>query len=145
MNMETYIICNEIDIIQVNVQNYTILCSVVLGLFLKTYFFSWIVSFPEPERVQLAEMFVSGKQVASAAMIFFPKYSSLSTSSIKTFFINSSPPGQNGRYFPDDIFKCIRISLKFDPTGPINNIPALVQIMAWCRSGDTPLSEPMLT
>ena len=28
--------------------------------------------------------------------------------------------------------------------GPINNIPALVQIMAWCRSGNKPLSEPML-
>ena len=28
--------------------------------------------------------------------------------------------------------------------GPINNSPALVQIMAWRRSGDKPLSEPML-
>ena len=27
--------------------------------------------------------------------------------------------------------------------GPINNIPALVQIMPWHRSDDTPLSEPM--
>ena len=27
---------------------------------------------------------------------------------------------------------------------PINTIPALVQIMAWRRSGDKPLSEPML-
>ena len=26
---------------------------------------------------------------------------------------------------------------------PINNIPALVQIMAWRRPGDKPLSEPM--
>ena len=25
-----------------------------------------------------------------------------------------------------------------------NNIPALVQIMTWCRSGDKPLSEPMM-
>ena len=33
---------------------------------------------------------------------------------------------------------------KFDPKGPINNIPALVQMMAWCRSGDKPLSEPTL-
>ena len=47
---------------------------------------------------------------------------------------------QNGRDFPDDIFKCIfvnenvgipiKISLKFVPRGPINNIPALVQKMA---------------
>ena len=63
-------------------------------------------------------------------------------------------PRQNGRHFPDDIFKwiflnenvwiSINISLKFVPRGPINNIPALVQIMAWRRPGDKPLSEPML-
>ena len=58
---------------------------------------------------------------------------------------------QNGRYFADDIFKCIflngnvfKISLKFVPKGPIHNIPALAQIMAWCRPGDKTLSEPMI-
>ena len=30
------------------------------------------------------------------------------------------------------------------PKSPINNIPALVQIMAWRRPGDKPLSEPMM-
>ena len=35
-------------------------------------------------------------------------------------------------------------SLKFVPYGPINNIPALVQIMAWCPPGHTPLSEPVM-
>ena len=38
----------------------------------------------------------------------------------------------------------ITISLKFAPKGPINNIPALVQIMAWRRPGDKPLSESMM-
>ena len=38
----------------------------------------------------------------------------------------------------------IKISQKFAPKGPINNIPALVQIMAWRRPGDKPLSEPMV-
>ena len=62
--------------------------------------------------------------------------------------INSSSLGQNGRHFTDDIFKCIflnekvgfviNISLKFVPKGQINNIPALVPIMAWCRPGDKP-------
>ena len=57
-------------------------------------------------------------------------------------------------HFPDDFFKRIflnenvwislKISLKFVPQGPINNIPALVQIMAWRRPGDKPLSEPMI-
>ena len=37
----------------------------------------------------------------------------------------------------------IKISLKFVPKGPINNNPALVQIMAWRWSGDKPLCEPM--
>ena len=60
-------------------------------------------------------------------------------------WVNSSPPGQNGRHFADDIFKYIKISLKFIPNGPISNIPALVQIMAWRRPGDKPLSESMLT
>ena len=68
--------------------------------------------------------------------------------------INTLRPRQNGCHFPDDIFKWIflneniwislKIPLKFIPRGPINNIPALVQIMAWRRPGTKPLSEPML-
>ena len=38
----------------------------------------------------------------------------------------------------------IRISLKFVPKGPINNKSALVQAMAWRRTGDKPLPEPIL-
>ena len=69
--------------------------------------------------------------------------------------VNSLRPRQNRRHFTEDVFKCnflnenvwipIKISLKFVPKGPINNIPALVQIMAWRRTGDKPLSEPMMT
>ena len=61
---------------------------------------------------------------------------------------------QNGRCFADNNFKRIflnenvrisnKISLKFVPKGPISNNPALVHIMAWRRSGDKPLSEPMM-
>ena len=68
--------------------------------------------------------------------------------------LNTLRPRQDGRYFADDVLKCIffnenvwislKIPLKFVPKGPVNNIPALVQIMAWCRPGDKPLSEPML-
>ena len=36
------------------------------------------------------------------------------------------------------------ISLKCVPKNRINNIPALVQIMAWRRPGNKPLSEPMM-
>ena len=55
----------------------------------------------------------------------------------------------------DNIFKWIfltdndkipfQISLKFIPKGVIDNKPALVQVMACGRTGDKPLSEPMMT
>ena len=38
----------------------------------------------------------------------------------------------------------VEISLKCAPMGQANNIPACVQIMAWCRTGHKPLSEPTL-
>ena len=47
-------------------------------------------------------------------------------------------------FFNENVWFPIKISLKFVPKGPINNIPALVQIMAWRRPGDKPLSEPMM-
>ena len=84
---------------------------------------------------------------------FLPQENKIS----RTFFIdfiNTLRPRQNGRHFADDIFKriflneniwiSIKISLKFVPKGSINNISALVQIMAWRRPGDKPLSEPMM-
>ena len=68
--------------------------------------------------------------------------------------INTLRPRQNDLHFADDTFKpiflneniriSIKILLKFVPKVPINNIPALVQIMAWRRPGDKPLSEPMM-
>ena len=69
------------------------------------------------------------------------------------YWFNTLRLRQNGRRFADT-FKCIflkqnvrisiQISLKFVPKGPINNNPALVQIMAWRRSGDKPLSKPIM-
>ena len=38
----------------------------------------------------------------------------------------------------------LRFHWSFFLKGPINNIPALVQIMAWRRPGDKPLPEPMM-
>ena len=56
------------------------------------------------------------------------------------YLVNTLRPRQNGRHFADDTFKriflnenvgiSIEISLKFVLKGPINNIPALVQVMA---------------
>ena len=73
---------------------------------------------------------------------------------LASLVINTSRPRQHGRHFADDTFKrifmnenvriSINISLKFVSKGLFNNIPVLVQIMAWRRSGDKPLSEPMM-
>ena len=63
-------------------------------------------------------------------------------------------PIQNSRYFADYIFRgifmnenvwiAIETSLRFVPKGPINNIPALVQIRAWHQTSDKPLTEAMM-
>ena len=55
----------------------------------------------------------------------------------------------------DNNFKCIflnkndripiRISLKYVPSTPIDNKPALFKVMACRQTGDKPLSELMLT
>ena len=68
--------------------------------------------------------------------------------------INTLRPTQNDRNFAGDIFKCIflnenvwisiTISLNFVPNDLINNITALVQIMAWRQPDDQSLSEPMV-
>ena len=59
---------------------------------------------------------------------------------------------QNGHHFADNISKfiffhenctLIEMSQKFVSTGPINNMSTLVQIMAWCWTGDKSLSEPI--
>ena len=68
--------------------------------------------------------------------------------------LNTLKPRQNGRHFADDTFKriflnknveiSIQISLTFVPKGSINNIPALVLVMAWHRPRDKPLTEPVV-
>ena len=65
---------------------------------------------------------------------------------------NTLRPRQNGRHFVDtfklifvneNVRISIKILMKFVPKAPISTIQALVQIMAWRRPGDKPLSEPM--
>ena len=67
---------------------------------------------------------------------------------------NTLRPRRDGHHFADDSFTCIffnenccifsKFSLKYVRKGPIDNNQALVQIMAWRRSGDKPFSEPMI-
>ena len=68
--------------------------------------------------------------------------------------VNTLRLRRNGRHFADYTFNrifvnenvriLIKFSLQFVPKGPITNFPALVQIMAWRRPGDKPLSEPVM-
>ena len=70
------------------------------------------------------------------------------------WLVNTLRPRQNGRHFTNDTVNrlflnenarsWIKNSLKFVPKRPINNIPALVQIIDWRRPGDKPLSEPVM-
>ena len=66
-------------------------------------------------------------------------------------WFNTLRPRRNEQHFTDAIFKRIFfnenvwISIKISLNkGPVNNIAALVQIMAWRRSGDKPISESMM-
>ena len=102
----------------------------------------------------------------SDRFLFRPRYAKRKAHDQETFIIdggstadvwklvNTLRPRRNQQHFADDIFKriffnknvciLIKLSLNFVRKGPINNIPALVQIMTWRRSGDKPLSEPMM-
>ena len=101
----------------------------------------------------VCEWFVNGVH-KSFRVTFLIWGNSYDWSSVSVTTLNTLRPRQDGRRFPDDIFKCIFLnenarislkkSLKFVPRVGINNIPALVQIMAWRRPGGKPLSEPMM-
>ena len=94
------------------------------------------------------------RQAARAGSRSWDRVAPLDINGLVTYSVNTSRPGQNDRHFPDGIFQCIfldgkfwislKIAPKFVPKVRINNIPALVQIMAWRRGGDKPLSEPMM-
>ena len=55
---------------------------------------------------------------------------------LQTTFIQYNIFNENDRI-------CITISLNLSPGGPFDNLPTLVRIVAWCRSGNTPLFEPL--
>ena len=67
---------------------------------------------------------------------------------------NTLKPRQNGHHFADDPFKrifvnkpvkiSIKVTLQCVPKGQINNIPALVQKMAWPLPNDKPWPKPMV-
>ena len=113
-------------------------------------FFTWVLGSNCTDKIFNTEteicLTLSAELLWDTACFKFPEnYFKMIPSNINTLRLR-----QNGRLFADDTFKHIflneniRISLKFVLKGPINNIPALVQIMAWYRSGGRPLSEPMM-
>ena len=73
----------------------------------------------------------------------------------REYFDLTAPLDEMAAILADDIYKLffnengrspIQISLEFVPSSPIDaDTPALVQVIAWCRTGDKPLPEAMLT
>ena len=69
-------------------------------------------------------------------------------------FINTLRPRQGRCHFTDNVFKYVflnenfwisnKISLKYVPWGIIDNMAALVQVMAWYTASNKPLSEPVM-
>ena len=47
-------------------------------------------------------------------------------------------------FFSETFSILIGMSLKFVPKGSINNMPTVIQIIAWCQTGDKLLSEPVM-
>ena len=131
----------------------------ITGMWLKCWQVTWpVIGWAQPELTLskrqkngpwAALVFTTGSPHYCTSCIPWLDYHHWYQSSIVTL-----RPRQNGRHVSDDIFKCIflnenfwishKIWLKFVPKVWINKIPALVQIMAWHRPGDKPLSEPMM-
>ena len=109
---------------------------------------TWVLSAPGRPDVGPMNLAIRGFMGYTGSVVWYP------TPAIFSLLYNTLRPRQNGRHFPDDIFKCIflnenlwisnKILLKFVPEGPINNIPALGLIMACHLAGAKPLSAPML-
>ena len=97
---------------------------------------------------------ISGGFLVYSSVLLSCSHFSLKYSRGCLLWVDTLRPRQNGRHFADDTFKYIflnenviisaKIWLEIVPKGPINNIQALVQIMACRRQGDKPLSEPMM-
>ena len=117
----------------------------------------WITQNPTKENLTLVQVMIWCHQATS----HYLKCSMLISRSMLpcdvtgSQWFNTLKPRRNRCHFADDIFKCIfvnenvsitiKISLKFIPTGPMNNYPSLVQKMAWRWPGDKPLlSEPTM-
>ena len=100
--------------------------------------------------------------VAKINQILYKQCRAAMVMQIEFCFINILRLRQNGRHFADGAFKrnflneivrisklkffffFFEISLKFVPKGPIKNMSALVQIIAWSRQGDEPIADPMV-
>ena len=71
------------------------------------------------------------------------------------WWLNSFPPGQNGHHFGRWHSQMCFLEWKWQNFGsnfteicshcPIDNKVALVQVMAWCQTGDKPQPERMIT
>ena len=107
---------------------------------------------------QLYRLFFKGRNKEPWDKLSFFVVVSFSASgthfTIELWALNPPPWSKWPPFWQENKFECnflnendripIRISLTFVPKSPIDNTPALVQVMAWRRTADKPLSEPML-
>ena len=94
---------------------------------------AFILCLLNANNVSLGIYVISNDNVCLIRLMFVHR--NVAQTNISMTIFNSSRPGQNGRHFTDDIFRCIfvnekfcnltKISLKFIPKGPIDNNPAM--------------------
>ena len=119
------------------------------------YWFHWLLGdrsrTEEPLMYQVAENGWSEQDIP----LRFPRHMCQSPRVCRHRYFNSSPLDKMAAILTDDIFRWIflnendripiQISPEFVARSPIDYKPALVQVMTWCRTGDKPLPEPMMT
>ena len=117
-------------------------------------FLSWLLQFCVLSRVYFSFCFTYVPATLNGSFMYYSVYKHIIAAHNMTLIFNSSPPGQDGRHFADDTFRCIfvkekfcilvKIWLKFVPQDLIDKNPALVQIMACHIFSTKPLSKPVL-
>ena len=87
--------------------------------------------------------------LSGAEVGIFQEVSIMATTSgsqaIKNHNISTGEMTNFSFFFNEHVWISIKISLKFVPKGPIDNNLMLVHVLAWCRTGEKPFPNQMLT
>ena len=64
---------------------------------------------------------------------------------IKSVIITEEIGDFQSIFLNENLWASINISMKFVRYAPINNKSELAEVLAWCWTGETPLTAPMMT